>query len=350
VVEEYLAPAPPPLPLPEIIVPPPAAPPSPAGGTSNYTWHLSVIDAGLPRVASRTTKFVSVGWRKTRFVDLTNWQSAKLQDATWILADDSGASTTVAFGIPGAIPVVGDFNGDGVDEIGIYYQGEWLLDLNGNHRWDGDDLWAALGSRGDLPIVGDWDGDGKDDIGVYGPEWPGDSRHMAHEPGLPDGQNRIRRRPKNVPPEEEQATEGQRLMRLTARGQERSDLIDHVFAFGAGGDQPIAGDWNGDGIRSIGIYRKGHWRFDTDGDGRFSKGDETAEFGQEGDLPVVGDFNGDGIDEIGIYRAGRWIVDSNGNRQIDDGDQVIELGDDSHQPVVGDFNGDGTDEPGLYRQ
>ena len=348
--EEYLPPALPPLPLPEIIIPPPPAPPSPAGGTSNYTWHLSVIDAGLPRVASRTTRFASVGWRKTRFVDLTNWQSSKLQDGTWILADSAGANTTVAFGIPGAIPVVGDFNGDGIDEIGVYFQGEWLLDLNGNQRWDSDDLWAALGSRGDLPVVGDWDGDGKDDIGVYGPEWPGDSRHMAHEPGLPDKQNRYRSRPKNVPPEENQATEGQRLMRLTSRGQERSDLIDHVFAFGVGGDQPIAGDWNGDGIRSIAIFRKGYWRFDTDGDGRFSKGDETAEFGDEGDLPVVGDFNGDGIEEIGIYRAGRWIIDTNGNRQIDDGDQVIELGDASHEPVVGDFNGDGTDEPGLFER
>ncbi len=348
-VEEFLAPppllvTPPPPPL-----PPPPAPPEPGGGTSNYTWHLSVIDAGLPRVATRTTKFVSVGWRKFHLVDQTKWLAESLDDATWQVTDADGVTTAVAFGILGAVPVVGDFNGDGIDEIGIYFKGEWLLDLNGNRRWDGDDLWAQLGSQGDKPIVGDWDGDGKDDIGVYGPEWPGDSRHLAHEPGLPDGHNRSRKRPKNVPPDEEQATEGERLMRLTARGQERSDLIDHVFAFGAGGDTPIAGDWNGDGIRSIGVFRKGQWLFDKDGDGRLSSQDETAQFGEEGDQPIVGDFNGDGIDEIGIYRAGRWIIDSNGNRRIDAEDQQLDLGDATQTPVVGDFNGDGTDEPGLYR-
>ncbi|MEX2026583.1 MAG: fibrinogen-binding protein, partial [Pirellulaceae bacterium] len=191
--------------------------------------------------------------------------------------------------------------------------------------------------------------DGKDDIGVFGPQWAGDSRHLMHEPGLPDKQNLVYHRPKNVPPDASEATEGERLIRLTARGQERSDLIDHVFQFGTGGDVPIAGDLNGDGIRSIGVFRNGRWTFDKDGDGRLTAADEMAEFGEEGDQPIVGDFNGDGIDEIGIYRAGRWIIDTNGNRQIDAEDQQFDLGDASDTPVVGDFNGDGMDEPGLYK-
>ena len=348
-IDVYLAPPPLPIIPPEPPLPPPAAPPAPGGGTSNYTWHLSVIDAGLPRVATRTTKFVSVGFKKFRFVDLTKWQHDSLKEGSWQIADLDGTSTAVAFGIPGGVPVVGDFNGDGVDEIGIYFKGEWLLDLNGNRRWDGDDLWAQLGSQGDRPIVGDWDGDGKDDIGVFGPEWPGDARHLMHEPGLPDRQNFVSHGAKNVPPEASEATEGERLIRLTARGQERSDLIDHVFRFGAGGDVPVAGDWNGDGIRSIGVFKNGRWTFDADGDGRLTGSDANAEFGEEGDKPVVGDFNGDGIDEIGIYRAGRWIIDTNGNRQIDAEDTQLDLGDATHTPVAGDFNGDGTDEPGLYK-
>ena len=348
-IEEFVAPAPLPVIRPEPPLPPPAAPPAPAGGKSSYTWHLSVIDAGLPRVAKGTTKFVSVGFKKMHFVDLTKWQHDRLQGGTWQIAGPHGESTEIVFGSPGAIPIVGDFDGDGSDEIGIFYRGEWLLDLSGNRRWDSDDLWAQLGDEGDHPVVGDWDGDGKDDIGIYGPEWPGDRRHLAHEPGLPDSNNRMRRRPKNVPPSEQQATKGERLMRLTSRGQQRSDLIDHVFEYGTGGDVPLAGDWNGDGIRSIAIFRNGKWHFDSDGDGRISKADETADFGAEGDQPVVGDFNGDGIEEIGIYRAGRWIIDTNGNRRIDAEDQEIELGQAGDEPIVGDFNGDGTDEPGLYR-
>jgi hypothetical protein len=244
--------------------------------------------------------------------------------------------------------VTGDWNGDGRAQLGIYYKGEWFLDLNGNGRWDEGDLWAKLGSAADLPVVGDWDGDGKDDIGIFGPEWAGDPRQIEQEPGLPDPDNIRRIKPKNLPPSVEEATDGERLLRLTAQGKERADLIDHVFQFGGSTDVPIAGDWNGDGISSIGIFRDGKWHFDMDGDGRWSEGDKTATFGQRGDIPVVGDFDGDGIDEIGIYRSGKWIIDSNGNRQIDPGDRTFELGAAADQPVVGDFNGDGVDEPQLH--
>jgi serine-aspartate repeat-containing protein C/D/E len=351
-------------PPPIIVFPEFFAPPRPqdvvTGGSSTFTWHLSVIDAGLPRVSKKSTRVTDVVWRPAAFVDRTEWQPTRLRQGIWTIlseheAGEPGAPQAFLFGIPGAIPVVGDWNGDGRSEIGLYLKGEWFLDLNGNGQWDADDLWAKLGSEGDRPVVGDWDGDGKDDIGVFGPEWAGDPRHMDAEPGLPDlanprGQIPEAQRPKNPPPDPLQATDGQRLMRLGARGRERGDLIDHVFQFGGAADVPIAGDWNGDGIRSVGVFRNGKWHFDMDGDGRWSEGDQIAQFGQEGDIPVVGDFNGDGIDEIGIYRAGKWIIDTNGNRQIDADDREFQMGTSADKPVVGDWNGDGTDEPGLYRE
>jgi len=352
-------------PPPEMVVPPPFLPidppqvfiPPPAqdlitGGDSNYTWHLSIVDAGLPRFNGRGTQIHTTTFRPAMFVDGTRWQSEKLRDGIWTIHSgyDTVEAPNFAFGIPGAIPVVGDWNGDGRADLGLYYKGEWFLDLNGNGKWDEGDLWAKLGSEADLPVVGDWDGDGKDDIGIFGPEWPGDPRHIENEPGLPDPDNVPTIKTKNVPPNEDEATDGKRLMRLTARGDERADLIDHVFQFGTATDKPIAGDWNGDGIPSIGIFREGKWHFDMDGNGRWSTGDRTARFGEKGDLPVIGDFNGDGIDEIGVFRAGKWIVDSNGNREIDASDRVFELGGAGDLPVVGDFDGDGTDDPSLYRE
>lgn len=339
-----------PLPPPPLVIPPP--PPEPfTGAGSAYTWHLSVLNAGLPRTSSRSTKIDGLAWTPVLFVNSTQWKSERLAGGTWKIDTLSpGIDRPIAFGIKGAIPITGDWDGDGTSEIGIFYKGEWLLDLNGNGKWDADDLWAKLGDEADLPVVGDWDGDGKDDIGIFGPEWAGDLRHHRHEPGLPDPDNVLKKRPKNVPPQPEEATEGDRLLKLTASGRERADLIDHVFYFGAESDIAIAGDWNGDGISSIGVFRDGQWHFDMDGDGRWSKGDQVAQFGQDGDLPVVGDFNGDGIDEIGIYRAGKWIIDTNGNRRIDAADKVIELGTASDLPVVGDFDGDGADEPALYRE
>jgi hypothetical protein len=38
------------------------------------------------------------------------------------------------------IPVVGDWNRDNTSKIGIYRQGTWYLDLNGNGNWDGGSL------------------------------------------------------------------------------------------------------------------------------------------------------------------------------------------------------------------
>jgi serine-aspartate repeat-containing protein C/D/E len=334
-----------------LFIPPPKAEEIITGGDSGWTWHLSIIDAGTPRISQRSTRISDKVFRPVFFVDQLQWKPDRLRQGIWTIhaGTDDARSVNFAFGIPGAIPVVGDWNGDGVSELGIYYKGEWFLDLNGNGQWDESDLWAQLGSEADLPVVGDWDGDGKDDIGIFGPEWPMDPRHIAHEPGLPDPHNRPKDRQKNVPPIPAEATEGERLMQLSKNGPERGDLIDHVFHFGVPTDIPIAGDWNGDGIRSIGVFRDGKWHLDMDGDGKWSKGDKVAIFGQKGDLPVVGDFNGDGIEEIGIYRGGKWIIDTNGNFEIDAADRVFELGGPNDRPVVGDWNGDGVDEPGLYR-
>jgi serine-aspartate repeat-containing protein C/D/E len=362
IIEEPVLQPPPLFLLPPVIAPPPVQS-IVTGGAGSFTWHLSVIDAGLPRSTRASTRVADVTYRPAMYIDRAEWEPTRLRQGIWTIHSahengEAGAPQAHVFGIPGAIPVVGDWNGDGKSEIGLFYKGEWFLDLNGNGLWDAEDLWAKLGAKGDRPVVGDWDGDGKDDIGVFGPEWAGDPRHLESEPGLPDSANqrvvlnedKTVKRPKNVPPSPEQATDGERLMRLSAKGQQRADLIDHVFRFGGGADIPVAGDWNGDGIRSVGVFRGGKWHFDVDGDGRWSVGDQTARFGEEGDIPFVGDFNGDGIEEIGIYRAGRWIIDTNGNRQIDAEDRQIELGGEGDLPVVGDWNGDGTDEPALYRE
>jgi hypothetical protein len=73
------------------------------------------------------------------------------------------------FGQPGDLPVVGDFNGDGIDEIGVFRNGMWIVDMNGNHEMDAHDAVFALGGPGDLPVAGDWTGDGVDKPGVYRP-------------------------------------------------------------------------------------------------------------------------------------------------------------------------------------
>ncbi len=332
-----------------------------SSGELQMTWHLSVMNGGTPRGLDSNANAVEGVWRTVSHLDQGQWVSVAMHQGCWTLPEGMSPITGVpqdgiVFGIAGAIPVSGDFNGDGLTEIGLYHEGQWFIDVNGNGRWDEEDLWAQLGTIEDLPVVGDWDGDGKDDIGIFGPEWQGDQRAIKAEPGLPDPQNEYRRAmtesdstPKNLPPEPAEATDGHRVLKRTSGGTPRMDVIDHVFRFGMSKDYPIAGDWNGDGIRSIGVFRHGTWYLDVDGDGRNTERDAIVTYGEDGDIPVVGDFNGDGMDQIGVYRRGVWITDSNGNRELDAHDEVFKMGDAESLPVVGDWDGDGTDDRAIYR-
>ena len=78
-----------------------------------------------------------------------------------------GVDKAYSFGSPGWAPVKGDWNGDGVLEIGIYKDGVWYLDADGSGAWGGGDKLYYFGSLGNTPIVGDWTGSGVDRIGVY---------------------------------------------------------------------------------------------------------------------------------------------------------------------------------------
>lgn len=317
-----------------------------------FTWHLSVINAGRPRKDQQGDAMLAS--LEDVYFTAVSWSGKELDTGRWILADGEGRPMAEhVFGLPIGVPVTGDWSGDGTTKIGLFYDGFWFLDLNGNGQWDKDDLWARLGQLSDRPVTGDWDGDGKTDIGIFGAAWAGDARALQTEPGLPDAANRVasvpRTRYKNIPPEPEEATSGWRTLKRTSVGAFRKDLIDHVFRYGEEGHVPITGDWNGDGVSSIGIFHNGTWYLDADGDGRWSAADVKVTMGQSGDVPVVGDWNGDGATKLGVYRNGTWILDVNGDRVLDAHDKVLRLGGPGDVPVVGDWNADGIDEIGVYR-
>ncbi len=204
------------------------------------------------------------------------------------------------------------------DRIGVFRAGRFLVDVNGDTAFDGQDATHTLGAAGDTPIVGDWNGDGKDEIGVH-------------------RENRFY---------------------LDANGNGRWDGVaggDKLYYFGAIGDKPVIGDWNGDGKDSIGIFRKGVFYLDQNGDGKFLPGlDRISPFGGNNDDPVAGDWNGDGRDDIGVFRntTGVFYRDQNGNGQWDGGsvDLVNQFGAFGDKPVTGDWNDDGIDDLGVHRR
>jgi hypothetical protein len=78
----------------------------------------------------------------------------------------SGAATsTFDFGSSTARPVMGDWDGNGSDEIGVYRKGRWLPRTSPtNGPADLDFTFGAFGWR---PVVGDWNRDGRGTPGLY---------------------------------------------------------------------------------------------------------------------------------------------------------------------------------------
>ena len=198
-------------------------------------------------------------------------------------------------------PLIGDWNGDGIDDIGLYVNFDgyalFLFDSTGDGAWDlaDGDGFAVFGmASGVEPLVGDWNGDGADEIGVYltGP--------------------------------------GYWLLDVNGDGV-WSDASDRIIAFGCPDCLPVVGNWNADGIDDIGL-RLNHsgynvFLFDSNGNGVWEDGsDRVTVFGYaDGFDPVMGDWNADGIDEIGLYQSasGVFLLDSNGNGTWDDGADTV---------------------------
>jgi len=360
------------------------------------TWHLSVINGGFPRGDSfageavvamagdgraftQNAKFSPDNQETAEGQSTSGLPDALLQvdldRGRWQVAastihestvrsfsaendpseDAASRTSQMKMGHRDATALIGDFNGDGVDEAVLFIGGQWFVDLNGNGRWDRGDLWIRLGTELDRPVVGDWDGDGKDDVGIFGRMWQHDEWRIRRDPGLPDPANTRRRQMRRedlIPVRHRDHEEASH--RWLARSQDGNlvaDAVDHVFQYGEQVDTPIAGDWNGDGIDQIGIFRSGQWLLDDDGDGRRAATERPTDFGRPGDEPVVGDFDGDGIDEIAVVRGDVWIIDSDGDRRLTGNDQrvVVPRPHKDAQPIAADFDGDKRDNPGYYK-
>jgi subtilisin family serine protease len=204
-------------------------------------------------------------------------------------------------------PVVGDWNGDGRDDLGIFLAGShrFLLDVDGDGWHDVD---VGLGAVGDLPVTGDWNGDGRDDLGVFRP-----SRRRFYLDADLDG------------------------------------VHEKATTIGRSDDIPLVGDWDSDGEDDIGVFRPSARRYymDADEDGIH---DRAVTIGRESDVPLVGDWDGDGVDSIGVYRpsTGRFYLDDDDDGLHDHG-VTLDVGMSGDlMPVTGDWDGDGRTEVGLF--
>ena len=245
-----------------------------------------------------------------------SWVSPGWQDGTrtasyqWPLSDwFARGPLVIAPPTPQTPPCVGGV----CDSVGLVDSGgEWQL-------WDGLGSGAGLdgfyfGNPGDVPFMGDWNGDGVATPGLY-----------RRSDGF-----------------------------VYLRNSNTQGIADTTFYFGNPGDRPLVGDFNGDGKDTVSIYRESEARvfvinrLGVNGGG-LGAADYSFYFGNSGDVPFVGDFNGNGIDTVGLYRQSSGFVYFRNSLSTGVADLDFFYGNPGDVILAGDWDGDGDDTVAVYR-
>ncbi|NJN48270.1 MAG: hypothetical protein HC808_19335 [Candidatus Competibacteraceae bacterium] len=225
------------------------------------TTVFSVTQADAPSYPTYTEVTVDIG----AFAD-GGMHTLRFESTT-----QPGSDVTNFFVDDITIELCGDGGADQPDKVGTFRKGSWFLDLNGNGQWDqcladgGQDICflnGGFGSPNDLPVAGDWDGTDVDKVGIFRKgSWYLDLNGNGRwDNCLDDG------------------------------GQDLCIEVDNGGGFGTTNDRPVAGDWNGTGVDRVGVFRKGSWFLDRNGNGMWDGcgTDDCYIFGAPSDGPVSG--------------------------------------------------------------
>lgn len=226
-------------------------------------WQNPSIDAVFPAFGLPTDIPVSADVNGDGFSEIGTFRDGRWffdldNDGAWGGCPINGGTDLClsSFGTAGDIPITGDWNGDGTDEVGVFRQGKWYFDMDGSGTYDVnvDTLRQNFGLATDRPVTGDWNGDGRTEIGVFrAGNWFIDYNGNGGWNGVAGG--------------------------------------DKIYVFGAATDLPVTLDWNADGKSEVGVFRPatGTWYLDN-GNGAWDLGIDhvIAGFGAPTDTPVTG--------------------------------------------------------------
>ena len=221
----------------------------------------------------------------------------------WYLRDRDAAVTSFYYGSPGDYPFLGDWDGDGIETPGLYRQSDGYVYLRNSNTQGIADIRFFFGNPGDIPLAGDFDGDGVDTISIYRPS---ETRvYVINELGSKDG----------------------------GLGQ-----AEYSYLFGDPGDKPFVGDFDGDGIDTVGLHRESTGKVYYRDSNTQGIADNTFVYGDPGDRLFAHDWNGDGMDSPAVFRP----VNSTLYFRFSNDDGVANVryiwGGANWLPVAGDFD------------
>ena len=233
----------------------------------------------------------------------------------WLLRTSNSADNpnlTFTFGgQPGDLPVAGDWNGDGRTDLGIFRNGTFLRGVITTTTAclrcfpvttveSMDPL--QFGQAGDRPISGDWDLDGIDDVGVYRSNTStfllrvqeGSTVNPCH--GCPP-QTVVRINTTqfgsagDLPVTGDWDGDGRDSIGVFHNGvfQVTNDFFETngSSTFGFIGDLPLTGDWTGTGRRLLGLFHPSTATMSLETQLGIGP-DINFTFGSASDLPVAG--------------------------------------------------------------
>lgn len=186
----------------------------------------------------------------------------------WYLFDAAGAPrSSFYFGNPGDVPFMGDWDGDGIETPGLYRRSDGYVYLRNSNTQGVADITFFFGNPGDVPIAGDFDGDGKDTVSIYRPS-------------------------------------EQRFYIINRLGSGDAGLgaADFSYIFGNPGDKPFVGDFDGDGVETVGLHRESTGLVYYRNSHTQGIADRQFIFGDPGDRLVAGDWTGAGVFSPALFR------------------------------------------------
>lgn len=203
--------------------------------------------------------------------------SSQLPNSFWRIRSSMDASIqTQYWGEVGDVPVVADRDGDGRADFSVFRpsNGSWWTvrssDQKGEQRF-----W---GLPGDVAVPADYDNDGRSDLAVWRPA-------IGYWAVLPSS-------------------------------KEPSTELENIIwkQWGLSGDQPMPGDYDGDGRADLVVWRpsNGVWYHCLSIHQLECRHSIAKQFGLPADISIKGDYDGDGILDPTVWRPsnGVWYVRS----------------------------------------